>query len=206
MADNKRLDTISRVARIFAQAVQDVLQASTNSRVTYAPTMQKVPSISMKPDLGCFVQFNGDYSGLFIMNLSGPAALELYRRSMTYMGMPEDGLANDYTSDDVVNAVGEIINQVIGRARSMVEAEYGLTATNNQPKAITISSAITLSVATMLDRAQCRRISFKTEDNHSFHVEMSLEQTEFIRLFPKEERELSSLQTDVDDLLENRGL
>ncbi len=197
----KRLDTISQVAKIFCEAVQNVLQASTNSKITYAPTIQKIPSISMKPDLGCFVQFNGDYSGLFIMNLSGAAALELYRRSMVYMGLPEEELATDYTSDEVVNCIGEMINQVIGRARSMVEAEFGLTAMNNQPKAITISTAITLSVSTLLDRSQCRRLSFRTQDNNPFYVEMNLEQTEFIRLFPRESGDSASLQSNVDSLL-----
>jgi hypothetical protein len=94
-----------------------------------------------------------------------------------------------------------MINQVIGKARSMVEQEYGLTAENNQPKAITISTAITLSIATDLDRPRCRRLSFKTEDNNPFYVEMNMEQTEFIRLF-EVERASGDAQIDIDAMME----
>lgn len=195
-----RLSTINHVAKIFCNAVRDVLSTSTDSKITFSPTIQKIPSISLKPDIGCFVQFSGDYAGLFIMNLSNDAAMELYRRSMTYMGFPMEELVNDYSSDEIVNCIGEMINQVIGKARSMVEAEFGLTAENNQPKAITISTAITLSIATMLDKPLCRRLSFKTEENNSFYVEMNMEQTEFIKLF---EVKVSSghAQADIDAMI-----
>ncbi len=195
-----RLSTINQVARIFCEAVKDVLEAATDSKISFSPTIQNIPSISLKPDVGCFVQFAGDYSGLFIMNLSGDAALEIYRRSLTYMGLPESDLADDYASDEVVNCIGELINQIIGKARSMVEQEYGLTAENNQPKAITISTAITLSIATMLDKPRCRRLSFKTQDNRPFYVEMNMEQTEFIRLFDVERAERGD-QMDIDAMM-----
>ncbi len=195
-----KLSTINHVAKIFCEAVKEVLETSTASKVIFSPTIQNIPSISLKPDVGCFVQFSGDYAGLFIMNLSGPAALELYRKNMTYMGFPEDELASDYSSDDVVNFIGEMINQVIGKARSKVEKEYGLTADNNQPKAITISTAITLSIATMLDKPRCRRLSFKTEDNNPFYVEMNMEQTEFIKLFDVEQSS-GDAQADIDAMM-----
>ncbi len=191
-----RTSTINEVAKIFCQAVKEVLESSTGSKIKYAPTIQKVPSISLKPDLGCFVQFTGDYCGLFIMNFSGEAALELYQRAMKFLGLPEEELAKDYTADDVVNFIGEMVNQIIGNARRKVESRFGLIATNNQPKAITITAAITLSVATMIDRPLCRRLAFRTEGGHSFYVEMNMEQTEFI---PIEEPEAP---VDIDALFE----
>ncbi len=199
----KRLDTISQVAKIFCEAVQHVLEGATGSKITYAPTIQKIPSISMKPDIGCFVLFNGDYSGLFIMNLTGEAALEIYRRSMMYMGLPEEELATNHNADEVTNCIGELINQIIGRARGMVEAEYGLSAASNQPKAITISTAITLTIASTLERLQCRRLSFKTENHNAFQVEMNLEQTEFIRLNSFESDNSRGVQENVDEILCN---
>ncbi len=196
------LKTVDMVAKIFCSAVKEVIDASTGMSVSFAPTIQDVPSISLKPDLGCFVQFTGDYSGLFIMNLSKEASLEIYRKAMAYMGLPEEEISNDFDSDEVVNYVGEIINQVIGKARQKIETKYGLSANNNQPKAITISSAITLSVATMLDRPDCRKIAFRTDDSNPFYVEMNLEKTEFICLEPKEASESTDIQEHIDDVLE----
>ncbi|MBN2705181.1 MAG: DUF3334 family protein [Deltaproteobacteria bacterium] len=199
--------TTNDLARIFAQACEEIINQATNSEVKAARTMQKVPSVFLKPDIGCFVQFTGDYSGLFIMNFSGPVAIELYRKSMLFMGMPEEELATEYTSDEVVDSLGELINQIIGKARSMIKERYGLAASNPQPKAITISSVITMSIATPLNRPQCRRISFRSAENHSFHIELSLEETEFIKLHPNEksapatEATASGHSSDVDDLI-----
>ncbi len=199
----EKMKTVDLVAKIFGEAVKEVIETSTGTSISYAPTIQEVPSISLKPDLGCFVQFSGDYSGLFIMNLSGNAALELYKRAMTFMGLPKSELVDDYNSEDVVSSVGEMINQVIGKARQKIEHEFGLSASNNQPKAITISSAITLSVATMLDRPLCRRLSFRTEGNHPFYVEMNLEQTEFIRLEPVKDGSAKNIQERVDAAIQS---
>ncbi len=194
--------TVDTVARVFGEAVKEVIETSTGTSISYAPTIQDVPSISLKPDLGCFVQFSGDYSGLFIMNLSAEAALELYQRAMVFMGLPKEELVDDFNSEDVVSSVGELINQVIGKARQKIEERYGLSARNNQPKAITISSAITLSVATMLDRPLCRRLSFRTEDNNPFYVEMNLEQTEFIHLEPVSDEAAMDIQERVNEAVE----
>ncbi len=200
------LKTVDKVAKIFCCAVKEVIDASTGMSVGYAPTIQDVPSISLKPDLGCFVQFTGDYSGLFIMNLSRDASLEIYTKAMSFMGLPEEEISTDANSDEVVNYVGEIINQVIGKARQKIETEYGLSSNNNQPKAITISSAITLSVATMLDRPECRKIAFRTEDRNPFYVEMNLEKTEFIRLESQAGAQSKGIQEQVDDVLENGSI
>ncbi len=137
-------NTINEIAQVFAQACEETIGKSTNSKIVTAPTIQKVPTVFLKPDIGCFVQFNGDYSGLFIMNFSASVALELYRKSLLFMGMPEDELAGEHTSDEVVDCIGELINQVIGNARRIIKNRYGLMASNPQPKAISISSVITM--------------------------------------------------------------
>ncbi len=202
MSQSGSVTTVDVVSRIFCDAVKDVILGAAGTSVTYAPTIQKVPSISLKPDIGCFIQFDGDYSGLFIMNLSGEAALEIYQNSMRYMGLPEEEIVTDWESDEVVNCVGEFMNQIIGKARQMIQQRYGLTASNNQPKAISISSAITMYVATMLHQPQCRRLSFRTEKNHPFYVEMNMEQTEFISLEPvAEDRDEQGVQEQVDSVL-----
>ncbi len=174
--------TINEIAQIFAQAGESIISQSTNSKIYSAPTIQKVPSVFLKPDIACFVQFSGDYSGLFIMNFSASVALELYRKTLLFMGMPESELASEHTSDEVVDSIGELINQIIGKARSMIKERYGLIATNPQPKAISISSVITMAIAAPLNRPQCRRIAFRSADNHSFHIEFSMEETEFIEI------------------------
>ena len=84
------LSTIDLIAGVFCQANQEVLEASSRKEIQYSKTIQKVPKISMKPEIGCFVPFNGDYNGLVVFNYSGDAAMTLYKSSLMLMGIPED--------------------------------------------------------------------------------------------------------------------
>ena len=194
--------TINEIAKIFAAAGSEVIGRATNSEISAAPTLQKVPAVFLKPDIGCFVQFSGDYSGLFIMNFGAATALEFYRKSMLFMGMPEEELAAEATSDEVVDSLGEMVNQIIGKARSMIKNEFGLSATNPQPKAIHISSVITMAIAAPLNRPQCRRISFRSDDNNPFHIEFSMEETEFIDFTANKSKKKAASDSEKQSLSE----
>lgn len=175
-------DTINAISGIFCESAKEVLEASTGQEVIYSKTLQKIPVIHLRPEIGCFVMFNGDYSGLMIMNFSAEAALEIYRGNMKQMGFPDEELASDFTADEVVDSIGELINQIIGKVRREVESKYGLTATNTQPKAIALTTSIILTIdAHAVDRDLCRRLSFKV-NGHPFHIELSMERTEFVSL------------------------
>ena len=179
-------NTANAISRIFCEATKEILEKSTDCDISYSSTIQKVPLIHMRPEIGSFVQFTGDYSGLMIMNFSAGAAMAIYRNSMLKMGFPEEELASEYTADEVSDSIGELINQTIGRVRSSIEAQYGLVASNTQPKAIALTTSINLSIeAADYEQDQCRRLSFHI-DGHSFHIELSMERTEFIAMDNKQ--------------------
>ncbi len=195
-----KTNTIDAISKIICESVKETLSASTNSEIQYAPVIQKISSVSLKPGVGCFVQFRGDYAGLFIMNISGEAALELYQCSMLFMGLSEDELAKEHTSSEVENYIGEIVNQLLGNIRKNVERQYNIAAYNNQPKALNIESSIQLSVATMLNKTQNRRLLFRTARNHHFSVEFSMEDIELISIAAHEKQE----SLDIDALLNEK--
>ena len=114
------------------------------------------------------------------------------------MGIPEEELVKDHAHDDVVNSVGELVNQVVGKIRGIIERTFGLTARNNQPKAITITSAINLTIDMHMVKPRCRKLSFKTAENHPFYIAFSLEDSEFIQLFPHDNGEE---ELDIDALM-----
>jgi CheY-specific phosphatase CheX len=175
----KPAKTLNAISRIFCQSTQEVLESVTGKEVTYAKTIQKIPIVHLRPDIGCFVLFNGDYSGLMIMNLTAEAAMSIYRNQMLQMGLPEEELAIEYTADDVVDSIGEIMNQIIGTVRRRIEAQYDLVSSNTQPKAIALTTSIILSIDTPeFERDLCRKLAFKV-DGHPFHIELSMEKTEF---------------------------
>ena len=168
---------IDEISKLFLQTTQKTLETSTNQTVSFSPTIQKIPKVSMKPDLTCFVQFDGDYVGLVVLNFSASAAYEIYKKYMIAMGIPEDELAASISSPEVADSIGEITNQIMGQLIKDVEDHFELNANFGQPKALTLNSAITLVIDAHY--AENRRLSFKI-GNYSFRIEIAMEPTEFI--------------------------
>ena len=169
--------SIDEISKIFLTTVQTTLETTTKNEVIYSSTIQKTPKISMKPDLTSFVQFNGDYNGLVVMNFSADAAFEIYKSYMNAMGMPKEEIAASVASPEVSDTIGEITNQIMGCTVKEIEEKFNLNAVFGQPKALTLNSAITLVIDS--DYRENRRLSFKI-GNYSFRVEIAMEHTEFI--------------------------
>ena len=200
--------TLNALSKIFCDVTKELLESVTKKDVTYAKTIQKIPLVHLRPDIGCFVLFSGDYSGLMIMNFSAEAAMSIYRNQMVNMGLPEDELAVEYTADEVVDSIGELMNQIIGSVRRQIEIQYDLVSSNTQPKAIALTTSIVLSIDTPeFDKDLCRKLSFKI-DGQPFHIEVSMEKTEFVAISgedvhaPKSTDSLSEVQVDFDAVKE----
>ncbi|MBA3010358.1 MAG: DUF3334 family protein [Proteobacteria bacterium] len=171
--------SIDEISRIFLKTAQKTLELSTKQEVTYSSTIQKIPKVSMKPDLTCFVQFDGDYTGLVVLNFSADAAYEIYKKYMLAMGIPKNELASSISSPEVSDSIGEITNQLMGQLVKDVGENFDLNAVFGQPKALTLNSAITLVIDAHY--AENRRLSFKI-GNYSFRIEIAMEHTEFIQI------------------------
>ena len=170
--------TIDSIATILCQATRHVLESGTRQPVKYSTTFQEIPKVTMKPDIGCFVPFTGDYNGLAVMNFNEDAAMELYRCYMTAMGIPEEELAKDYTSVEVTDSIGEMANQIMGLLMRSVEDKYQLSSVCSQPKALALNSSITLIID--CDYRVNRRMVFNVNAK-KFSMEIAMENTEFIK-------------------------
>ncbi len=195
-----KIKSTNELSLIYAQATKEIIEANTNSKISFSKTLLKIPQVYLKPDIGCFVELSGDLEGLVIMNFSKEAALEIYKKYMLMIGMPEDEITDNYASNDVTDSIGEIVNQIAGKARQEIEKKFNITIKNNQPKAIQISSSIMMSISADIIRPQCRRISFKTEEQNPFYAEISLEHVEFLPMGMEEEEVEEEL--DIDKLIE----
>lgn len=197
MKKNKIVTTEDILLKL-CQSVSGVLQSATNSKISYSAMVQKINKTSLKPDFGCFVLFDGGFSGLVVINFTAQSALELYQNYMRNMGMPEEELAILHTSDEVGDVLGELMNQLVGDFTNKIRKELQTNITQNQPKMLAINKQVMLSVDTNLDRPQARRVTFSTEKNNIFYLELAMDKTEFIQL---EEFEAED-EASVDDILE----
>ena len=166
----------------LCNSVTRVLNVATTCQVAYAGMVQRIQKTYLKPDIGCFVLFDGGFSGLVIINFSAAAAMELYRSYLLTMGMSESDLASSHTSDEVSNVMGELMNQVVGDFTGKVRRELQTHITQNQPKMLVLNKQVQLSVDANLDNPQARRVTFYTANNNIFYLELAVDCTEFIKL------------------------
>jgi len=182
----------------LCNSVTSVLTTATGSKIHYSGMVQRITKTCLKPDIGCFVLFDGGFSGLVIINLSAQAAMEIYESYMLSMGMPLEHLASSHTSDDVNNVMGELMNQIVGDFTGKVGRELQTHITQNQPKMLVLNKQVMLSVDTNLDNPEGRRVTFFTGRNNIFYLELAVDRTEFIKLYDFESQEAPN----PDDLIE----
>jgi len=181
----------------LCNSVTDVLNVATQSQIRYSGMVQRITKTCLKPDIGCFVLFDGGFSGLVVINFSASAAMELYETYLLSMGMAKDELASSHTADEVSNVMGELMNQIVGNFTSKVGRELQTHITQNQPKMLVLNKQVMLSVDTNLDKPEARRVTFYTSRNNIFYLELAIDRTEFIKLFDFDAQEV----TDPDELI-----
>lgn len=188
------------ILRALCDSVVKVLHLATASRIDYSGMIQRIARTCLKPDIGCFVLFDGGFSGLVVINFSAASAMELYERYLLNMGMSKDELATNFTADEVSNVMGELMNQIVGDFTGKVARELQTHITQNQPKMLVLTKQVVLSIDTHLDQPQARRVTFHTGRGNIFYLEMAIDRTEFIKL-----KEFDAVEVDPDVLLEQTG-
>ncbi|HEX6735781.1 MAG TPA: DUF3334 family protein [Azonexus sp.] len=185
------------ILRSLCNSVTKVLSIATQGDIRYSGMVQRISKTCLKPDIGCFVLFDGGFSGLVVINFSAQAAMELYESYLLNMGMAKSDLASSHTSDEVSNVMGELMNQIVGDFTGKVARELQTHITQNQPKMLALNKQVMLSVDTNLDKPEARRVTFYTGRNNIFYLELAIDRTAFIKLNDFEQHEAP----DPDELL-----
>ncbi|MDR1349542.1 MAG: DUF3334 family protein [Zoogloeaceae bacterium] len=181
-ADGETVYGTEEILVSLCDSVSKVLAMATHGQIRYSGMVQRIHKTCLKPDIGCFVLFDGGFSGLVVLNFSAAAAMELYESYLLSMGMSKSDLAGSHTSDEVSNVMGELMNQIVGDFTGKVARELQTHITQNQPKMLALNKQVMLSVDTNLDQPEARRVTFYTEHNNIFYLELAIDRTEFIPL------------------------
>ncbi len=181
----------------LCNSVTRVLTVATRTPIRYSAMVQRITKTCLKPDIACFVLFDGGFSGLVVMNFPAQTAMELYESYMLNMGIAKEGLVSAHTSDEVSDVLGELMNQIVGDFIGKVGRELQTHITQNQPKMLVLNKQVILSVDTNLDNPEARRVTFFTGGNNIFYLEMATDRTEFIKLYDFEPSDVP----DPDELI-----
>tara|TARA_B100000959_G_scaffold285605_1_gene360895 strand:+ start:1100 stop:1645 length:546 start_codon:yes stop_codon:yes gene_type:complete len=175
--------SIIEFSTYFSKATQQTIKTATGMKINISSTYQKIPNIMIAGDIGSFVSFKGDYNGILIMNFSGDAAVEIVTAYLKLMGMPDGDIPKNHTSDDVRNNIGEVVNQIIGKSRHLIQERYDLAAKANIPAVVPISTPIGLILETaQTEDQECVRISMSTPSSKRFYIELSMEPTKLVEI------------------------
>ncbi len=181
MSKNKVIST-EDILSTLCHSVTGVLSSASANQISYSAMVQKITRTCLRPDIGCFVLFDGGFTGLVVANFTAQAAMEIYGDYMRNMGMPESEIAHSHLSDDVSNVMGELMNQIVGDFTGKVREQLHTSITQNQPKMMAINKQVQISVDTAMDRPQARRVTFTTQNQNIFYLELAMDKTEFIKL------------------------
>ncbi|NQY64404.1 MAG: DUF3334 family protein [Alteromonadaceae bacterium] len=182
MGKKNKVITTEDILITLCQSFTEVLSKATHNKIQYSAMVQKISRTCLRPDIGCFVLFDGGFNGVVVTNFTGAAALEIYHDYLRSMGMPESELSQSFLSDDVSNVMGELMNQIVGDFTLKVRQRLQTSITQSQPKMLNISRLVQISIDTLMDRPQLRRVTFTTSRNNIFYLELAVEKTEFIKL------------------------
>ena len=183
----------------LCHSVTSVLSEATHHDINFSPMVQKISKTCLKPDIGCFVLFDGAFAGLVVINFTAEAAMEVYSQYLINMGLPKEELATVYTSDEVGNVMGELMNQILGDFTSKVSQELRTSITQSQPKMLTLNRQVRISVNAHLDKPQAYRVSFYTEKNNIFYMELAMDNTEFVQM----DEFIPQMDVNPDEILAN---
>ena len=153
----------------LCDSVCNVLTTATNDKITYTPMIQKINNTTLRPDIGTFVLFTGTFSGMVVLNFPKETAMELYRSYMHLMGLPDSDLATNYTSEEVSNTLGELMNQMVGNFTAKISTELNGRIHQSQPKMLSLPH----------HHPEISRITFFTAGGNVFYLELAMDHTEF---------------------------
>jgi hypothetical protein len=153
----------------LCNSVTRVLSVATQSQVHYSGMVQRISKPASSPTLAalcCSMAASRAWSS----STFGLAAMELYQSYLLSMGMSKEDLVSSYTSDEVSNVMGELMNQVVGDFTGKIRRELQTHITQNQPKMLVLNKQVMLSVDANLDNPEARRVTFYTGNNNIFYL------------------------------------
>lgn len=105
--------------------------------------------------------------------------MDIYSSYMSNMGIGENEQAKNYTSEEVSNSLGELMNQILGNYTRLVSDELQSSIQQSQPKMLSVPRELQLSINVNLDNPKCSKVTFFTESKNVFYLEIAMDNVKF---------------------------
>ncbi len=146
-----------------------------------SPNFQLLDSVQTRHRISTLLDFTGSINGIVIINYTEDAAVNVVSAFLQGMGMGEDDCPKGL-GEELINVLGEIMNQVLGAFRRNLSKEYGLSTTSGTP--VTMIPSVMLNV-TPVETTQRSfvyvRAQISTPSSVSFYVEFCVQKGVIIK-------------------------
>jgi len=164
-----------KMAKMFAESYTEVFQIMGGSgKFHIAPSFYVIHGAQTRHRVSSLLDFTGGINGFVIINYPDEAAVDVVSTFMQRMGLPPEDCPKS-VSEEVVNTLGEIINQVLGKFRKNIQDRYGLTAESGTPITMMVNTMLRLSPIG-IDENYYVRGQISTPNSKAFYIEFCVQQ------------------------------
>jgi len=175
--------TSIKMAKLFAESYIEAFDklGGPAAGFTVSPTFYVINSAQTRHRVSSLLDFTGGINGFAIINYPAESALEAVGAFLQGMGMGSDDCPKNI-SEEAVNTVGEICNQVLGGFRRNLEARYNLLATSGTPISMLVNTQLSMSPVDADTNFHFIRTQITTPKKQPIYVEFCIEEGVFIKL------------------------
>lgn len=164
-----------KMTKMFAESYTEVFHSLGGSgRFTIAPSFYVINTAQTRHRVSSLLDFTGGINGFVIINYPEEAAVDVVSTFMQGMGMPADDCPKS-VGEEVINTLGEVLNQVLGKFRKNIQRNFGLNAESGTPITMLVNTMLRLSPVDSTQNLYVRG-QISTPSSKAFYIEFCVQQ------------------------------
>ncbi len=175
--------TAIKMTKLFAESYIEAFNKISNGgkKFTLSPSYYVINAAQTRHRVASLLDFTGGINGFAIINYPKESALNVIEAFLTGMGMGVEDCPKAI-SEEAINTLGEVCNQVLGGFRRNVEEKYGFHATSGTPITMLVNTQLSLTPVEADQNYHFVRAQITTPNMHPFFIEFCLEEGTFVKL------------------------
>ena len=163
-----------KMTKMFAESYTEVFSTfGASGKFSIAPSFYVINTAQTRHRVSSLLDFTGGINGFVIINYPAAAAIDVVSTFMQGMGMP----ANDCpktVGEEVINTLGEVLNQVLGKFRKNIQGHFGLVAESGTPITMLVNTMLRLSPVDSTQNLYVRG-QLSTPSLKAFYIEFCIQ-------------------------------
>ena len=164
-----------KMTKMFAESYTEIFNTfGARGKFSIAPSFYVINTAQTRHRVSSLLDFTGGINGFVIINYPEAAAVDVVSTFMQGMGMPAEDCPKS-VGEEVINTLGEVINQVLGKFRKNIQRQFGLAAESGTPITMLVNTMLRLSPVDSTQNLFVRG-QISTPSLKPFYIEFCIQQ------------------------------